>query len=620
MSDIQQDSIRTDGELLSLLYNSKTGMGSSRDPSSYTSLNLPGILQEGELRILYQSSWFFPRIVDTISNDATKQDWLNIKIVDGDEGDVKKVEAKLRAIAFRPAVRRADQLARLFGGAVIFIEANKNRDVDKPLTPDSVRSIERLRVLDRYQIRPALGENVLDPEYYQLSISSRDGINDSKGQQLGFEQRIHKSRVIRFYGNPLPPIDLSQNEGWGLSVIQGIYEPFKRYYEGGQILGQILRTMSTLNLSMSNLGELIAAGKSDDVKAHYKEVSMMVSVFNTLLTDSSLENASYLSRSMAGAPEAIEKFKEELTAASNYPYYKIWGEVGKAGLSDTGGAESEAYAQHVSQYQDDHYAPGVEFFLPLVMKTELGKVPDDWEASFNSIYKLSQTAQTDNDSKVASTNKTLFDAGVIKTEEWRRSVSSGQPIANVIEISAGEADNKEEAIPQVYNGAQITAVVDIVKAIAGGEIPRDTGVAIVAKALAVPLKEAEEIVGSAGKQADGSQSPTGFNPNEFQGGLEDGATTDTPPTDAAAPETPAETPPASDTPPQDGAPDVGANPAEQASTTGEQLSVDAEDDYDRFVRWDAAEGEWVFLHEEMRSDSWEGVGVKESLLSIVQNR
>lgn len=589
---------------MSLLYNSKTGMGGSRDPSSYTVLNLPGILQESELRVLYQSSWFFPRVVDTISTDATKQDWLNIKIVDGNEGDVQKIEKKLKAIAFREAVRKADQLARLFGGSAIFIGANKNKDVDKPLTEESVRSIEYLRVLDRYQIRPALGENVLNPEYYQISISSRDGIEDSKGQEIGFEQRIHKSRVIRFYGNPLPPVDMALNEGWGMSVIQSIYEPFKRYYEGGQILGQILRTMSTLNLSMSNLGELIAAGKSDDVKAHYKEVSMMVSVFNTLLTDSSLESASYLSRSMAGAPEAIEKFKEELTAASNYPFYKIWGEVGKAGLSDTGGAESEAYSQNVAQYQDDHYAPGVQFFLPLVMKTELGKVPEDWEFSFNSLFKLSQTAQIENESKVANTNKVLFDAGVIKTEEWRRSVSSAQPIANVIEISASEADSKEEAIPQVYNGAQITAVVDIVKAIAGGEIPRDTGVAIVAKALAVPLKEADEIVGSAGKQADGSQAPVGFNPNEFEGGLEDSPT----PADTA----PTDTPPASDstapeTPPSDAAATAEgdtADPADQASTTGEQLTTDEAEESIALVRWDEASQEWVFL-QEMRSDGGE---------------
>ena len=63
------------------------------------------------------------------------------------------------------------------------------------------------------------------------------------------------------------------------------------------------------------------------------------------------------------------------------------------------------------------------------------------------------------------------------------------------EITVEDADLQDTA----FNGAQITALVDVIKQVAQGEIPRESGIETIVKGFNVSREQAEKLMGEAGK-------------------------------------------------------------------------------------------------------------------------
>lgn len=88
-----------------------------------------------------------------------------------------------------------------------------------------------------------------------------------------------------------------------------------------------------------------------------------------------------------------------------------------------------------------------------------------------------------------------------KTDTIERRIDT--PDTNEAEGSSGEIETpnaEEPAQDTALNGAQVTSLVDIVKAVATGELPRDSAIAIIQRAYLVPKDKASEILGSAGEK------------------------------------------------------------------------------------------------------------------------
>lgn len=62
-------------------------------------------------------------------------------------------------------------------------------------------------------------------------------------------------------------------------------------------------------------------------------------------------------------------------------------------------------------------------------------------------------------------------------------------------LASGGTDNAADA---ALNGAQIASMVDVVRAVVSGEIPRDAAIAIIMRSFLVDQSAAEDILGTAG--------------------------------------------------------------------------------------------------------------------------
>lgn len=69
------------------------------------------------------------------------------------------------------------------------------------------------------------------------------------------------------------------------------------------------------------------------------------------------------------------------------------------------------------------------------------------------------------------------------------------------------AGGAEKAQDVALNGAQVTALVELVKSVVAGELPRDSAVAIIAAAFPLSRQQAEELIGEAGTPAFEKPAP-----------------------------------------------------------------------------------------------------------------
>jgi hypothetical protein len=128
--------------------NVLSGMGTTRDKRRYTTFDATNTLDTVTLTNLYISDGLAARIIDTFSDDMTRE-WGKAK---NDPIDKKSkqgiIEGELERLDVQTYVNQADKFARLFGGALLFIGAMDGGDLKIPLKLNKIKSIEFLRIID----------------------------------------------------------------------------------------------------------------------------------------------------------------------------------------------------------------------------------------------------------------------------------------------------------------------------------------------------------------------------------------------------------------------------------------------------------------------------------------
>ena len=132
--------------------------------------------------------------------------------------------------------------ARLYGGAdaIMMIDGD---NWSEPLDYDNVRrgAFKGLYVLDQYHLTPSVSELVEEmgpdfglPKYYSIDDGSGLAFKDGN-------RRVHHSRVLRFVGRKLPLNINQQFNGWGASVLEGLWDNIVAYDEATYGISQLVK-------------------------------------------------------------------------------------------------------------------------------------------------------------------------------------------------------------------------------------------------------------------------------------------------------------------------------------------------------------------------------------------
>ena len=137
--------------------NTITGLGTSRDKKQYSQITLSNILSQMELSNIWISEGLGKKIISCVADDMTRE-WITI---DNDEESI--ILDKLDELDSEMKMNIAVKWSRLFGGALIFIGVNDGNEILKPININNVKSIDFLKVYDRYEVQINESDFDIDP-------------------------------------------------------------------------------------------------------------------------------------------------------------------------------------------------------------------------------------------------------------------------------------------------------------------------------------------------------------------------------------------------------------------------------------------------------------------------
>lgn len=340
---------------------------------------------------LYRNHWIVRRIIDTIAKDMVKN-WIHF--TEGVELDQAKAFNKaIRKTKTRQSLLEAIKWGRLYGGAagLIVIRGHENI-LDQPLDLDDVMpdSYAGLIVLDRWSgIYPEL-ELVSDPGdpdfglpmYYDIQETP-----DAKDHGI----RVHHSRILRFLGDDLPRWEKIAEVYWGASVIEQVFEELKKRDNTSYNIAQLVFLANLRVLKMQDFGQLLSTTNAKTQKTIYDTLqaqNMLMSNMGLYVIDQEddFQNFQY---TFSGLPDVYEKFMLDVAGAADIPATRLFGRSPE-GMNSTGEGEEVNYNNKIEQSQEAELRPQLERLFPIIFKSCTGKLLDDMDFQFNSIYTPTQ--------------------------------------------------------------------------------------------------------------------------------------------------------------------------------------------------------------------------------------
>jgi phage-related protein (TIGR01555 family) len=403
--------IRADG-----LQNVFTGMGTSRDKTTRTTVKPVSFMGHEDLEGLY-AHWLMRRIVDLVADESTRE---GFEILFGGEGvnaeTLSGVEQAIEDLEILSSFNEAAKTSRLYGGSALLLYIDDGRPSDMPVDRSNIRAVEGMECLDRHQIAPIISEDSLydysKATYYQI-------ISGDLIQQPNL-RAIHKDRILRFDGIWLPYRTRQKNYGWGMSVLQSVFESFNHYYSGTSSIATLLTEFDIFVHKVRGLASMLAAGKEGQVRDRLQLNDMSKSIYRGYAIDAEKEELAFVSRSFGGVSEILEKLRLDIIAASNIPHTLLFGQS-PSGLGATGRSEERDFAKTCHHYQETNFRKPLTKLMEYIMLSKTGptggKVPDNWRVSFKPLFEMNERELADVRARVAAVDARYIQVGVLTPQE-----------------------------------------------------------------------------------------------------------------------------------------------------------------------------------------------------------
>ena len=209
-----------------------------------------------KLTVMYRENWIAKRIVDTPCEDMTRA-WytLSSEMEQPRLDELAKLEARHNV---KQEITNALRWARLYGGAAAVMVIKGQEDMlDQPLDFDMIMQggFRGLIVVDRTNgLQPSLEleEDMDDPEfgyprYYDVQI------DDLSSRII----RIHHSRLLTFRGRMLPIQEEINNDYWGASELEHVYEELQKRNSTSANIAQLVFQANVGVLKIADYGEVM---------------------------------------------------------------------------------------------------------------------------------------------------------------------------------------------------------------------------------------------------------------------------------------------------------------------------------------------------------------------------
>jgi phage-related protein (TIGR01555 family) len=336
----------------------------------------------------YRSSWIVGKIVNTIADDLTRAG-IDMQIP-SEEGAAGKIMKAMRRRQVWGKLNSAIRWSRLYGGAIAVMLID-GQNLSTPLRLDTIgpEQFKGLLVIDRWFLNPSFD---LVPDLDSPNFNKPISYTILPGTGIAFSnETIHHTRVLRFEGPELPLMQKQQEMGWGMSVVEQLYDRMVAFDSATAGAANLLHKAHLRTLSVENLRALIANGGKtyEALIANIQMIRRLQSSEGFTLLDAKdkLETQTY---AFSGLDNVLMQFGQQVSGATDIPLVKLFGQS-PAGMSATGESDVRNYYDKIAQSQElylrDPLTRLAEVIYPSVMHKPL---PDDFDFAFVSLWQMSE--------------------------------------------------------------------------------------------------------------------------------------------------------------------------------------------------------------------------------------
>jgi phage-related protein (TIGR01555 family) len=401
---------------------------STKDKTVATIVGAKPILTEGELEALYAHG--IPRrYVDSISDEILRHQ-TTITLGGDDEENandlIASFEEFLKATQFHHAFSEVVKLQRLYGGAGLVLLIDDGLPPEEPVDINRIRSIQGYVPLSRHELIPEdfTITDYTKPSHYRITTAQRL-TPEQQGQYVNV--RIHSSRVARFDGLYLPWNVRVRNTGWGLPVLQLVWEAYKRYESAMSGLESMTTDSDLFVHKIPGLFNRIATGNESDLRKRLEANNLSRSVYGGMVVDVE-EELQFLNRALSNIASATEPFIKDLQAATGWPASILMGDS-PGGLGKEGRFEERVWASIVEQWQEVYCRTAVtEVFRYILVSREgpaRGRPPEKWSVEFPSVFTETDSEKAALRLQVAQVDAQYINLGVLNALEVREARFGG---------------------------------------------------------------------------------------------------------------------------------------------------------------------------------------------------
>lgn len=425
MTTETSENFRNDGALV----NALTGLGvPAKDKTTATKVGFNALLTEADLESLYTSG--IPRrYVDAIGDEILRHRptiSLGGDAASDNADMLTAFENFLRSTQFHFSLSAVIKLQRLYGGAGLVLLIDDGGQPGDPVELNRIRAIRGYIPLSRHELIPE-DVSITDysrPSHYRITTSQRITPDQTSGY---VNLRVHHTRVARFDGLYLPWNLRSRNTGWGQSVLQLIWESFKRYETAMSGLESMTSDSDVFVHKIPGLFNRIAAGNEADLRKRLEANNLSRSVYGGMVVDTE-EEIAFINRALSNIATATDPFIKDLQASTGWPASILMGDS-PGGLGKEGRFEERVWASLVEQWQETYCrTPITEIFTYILASREgptRGRIPESWAVDFPSTFTQTEKEEAELHQLKAASDIQYIQMGVLNALEVREARFGG---------------------------------------------------------------------------------------------------------------------------------------------------------------------------------------------------
>jgi len=391
--------------------NVLTGIGTKLDKQSYARPLWVG-LDRGTCEAIFASDDIGSKIASIIPNDGTREgiEWI---IPGGEDPEmIKWLNDEFDRLEVMKKFNWAWTLARVYGGAVIYLSIDDGKETWEPVDWSNINRIQSLTVFDRWQLTIQSTDIVTDlkdpnfglPTYYSFQTGS------SYTTDMPVSQ-IHYSRILRFDGQQLPIRLYKQNGYWNDSIYSKLYKSIRNYSTSYDNVANLMTDFNQPVFKVEGLAEALAMDQDQLVMKKIETVQLSRSIARAVILDKQ-DDFEQIGASVGGMAELLRMTTDRLVSGSGIPHTRLLGES-PSGLGATGRSEMNDYYDTVKAQQELVLRNPLNQLIDALFYQENDYVkPDGFTFEFRPLYQTDEATKINTRKVQADIDAIYIDRGV----------------------------------------------------------------------------------------------------------------------------------------------------------------------------------------------------------------